>query len=483
MADALPTSGAVFWLEEALAAEDQHVCPPLVGDVTADVCIVGGGYLGLWTAIELLEQAPDTSVVLIEAEGCGFAASGRNGGQMSGWHDELDVLIKLYGVEEGLRLAERSAWAIDRVVDFCADHGISANARRHGMTKAVVSKYQYGKWNAAMQACQAHGRGHLMAEVDGHELRRRTGSPKPMAGVTQTDAGTVQPAVLARGLRRVALEVGVKIYEGSPMTGLDRGKPNRVSTSAGSVTSEKVVLALGAWMGRFRELRRAFVPIGSSMVVTEPLGDKLLAHPFANGEGIGDLRMSVHHMQITPDGRLAFGRGGGPLGPAGRVTASVLHDPRTIRSIVADLREWFPDLADARITHAWSGAVDRSPSHLPFIGQLGDHGTIHYASGISGQGVAQCAYLGRVLGRTVLGMHDADTRSPLTHGPTAFLPPEPARSVGGAIVRATVEWVENKQEDGLPLNVNKALKRLISTTTPRALEPRLWRSNSKHTQN
>ncbi|MGH3640420.1 MAG: NAD(P)/FAD-dependent oxidoreductase, partial [Mycobacterium sp.] len=346
------------------------------------------------------------------------------------------------------------------------------------MTKAVVSKYQFGKWHAAMQACNAHGRGHLLAEVDGPELRRRTGSPKPLAGVTQTDAGTVQPATLARGLRHVALELGAKIYEGTPMTGLDRGKPNRVRTGAGSVTCESVVLALGAWMGRFRELRRAFVPIGSSMVVTEPLGDKLLGRAFANGAGTGDLRMSVHHMQVTPNGRLAFGRGGGPLGPAGRVTSSVLYDPRSIRSIIGDLRGWFPDLADARITHAWSGAVDRAPSHLPFIGQLGGRGTIHYASGISGQGVAQCAYLGRVLGRTVLGMQDADTRSPLTHGPTAFLPPEPFRSVGGAVVRATVEWVENKQEDGLRLNVNKALKKLISTTTPRALEPRLWRSPS-----
>lgn len=475
MVETILPGGAVYWLDEALAAEDQSACPPLVGDINADVCIVGGGYLGLWTAIEILEQAPDTHVVLIEAEGCGFAASGRNGGQMSGWHDELDVLIGLFGVEEGLRLAERSSWAIDRVVDFCDAHGIEAGARRQGMTKAVVSRYQFGKWHAAMQACKEHGRGHLLAEVDGPELRRRTGSPKPLAGVTQTDAGTIQPAMLARGLRRVALELGAKIYEGTPMTGLDRGKPNRVRTGAGSVTCERVVLALGAWMGRFRELRRAFVPIGSSMVVTEPLGDRLLDRAFANGAGTGDLRMSVHHMQVTSSGRLAFGRGGGPLGPAGRVTASVLYDPRSIRSIIKDLRGWFPDLADARITHAWSGAVDRAPSHLPFIGQLGDGGTIHYASGISGQGVAQCAYLGRVLGRTALGMHDADTRSPLTHGPTAFLPPEPFRSVGGAVVRATVEWVENKQEDGLRLNVNKPLKKLISTTTPRALEPRLWR--------
>jgi glycine/D-amino acid oxidase-like deaminating enzyme len=478
MADTIPLNGAVYWLDEAIAAEDQPACPPLVGDVNADVCIVGGGYLGLWTAVEILEQAPDTRVVVIEAEACGFGASGRNGGQTTGWHDELDTLIKLYGVDEGLRLAQRSSWAIDRVIDFCDQYGIDANIRRRGMTKAAVTKYQLGKWRSAVDACNAHGRGQLLVEVPGHELRRRTGSPMPLNGATQTDGATLQPARLARGLRRVALQLGARIYEGTPMTGLERGKPCRVRTGAGCVTADQVVLAIGAWMGSVRELRRAFVPIGSSIVVTEPLGDRLLERPFADGSGFGDQRMSVHHMQVTPEGRLVFGRGGGPLGPAGKVTAPVLYDPRSMRSIVKDLRRWFPDLADAKITHAWSGAVDRAPSHLPFIGRLGDHGTVHYASGISGNGVAPTAYLGRVLGRIVLGMDDDDTRSPLTNGPTAYLPPEPFRSVGGAVVRATVERVEDAQEKGLRLNVNKILKKLITTTTPRAFEPRLWRRDS-----
>ncbi|WP_051574436.1 FAD-binding oxidoreductase [Mycobacterium sp. URHB0044] len=472
--DSVPLNGAVYWLDEALAIEDQPACPPLVGEVTADVCIVGGGYLGLWTAIEILEQAPDTRVVLIEADGCGFGASGRNGGQTTGWHDELDVLIRLYGVEEGLRLAQRSSWAIDRVVDFCDQYEIDAHIRRHGMTKAAVNKYQIGKWRNAVQACDDHGRGDLLVEVDGLELRRRTGSPLPLSGATQTDGATLQPALLARGLRRVALQLGAKIYEGTPMAGLSRSQPAQVRTTAGCVTADQVVLAIGAWMGQVRELRRAFVPIGSSIVVTEPLGKRLLDRPFANGSGFGDQRLSVHHMQVTPDGRLIFGRGGGPLGPAGKITPSVLYDPRSMRSIAKDLRRWFPDLADAKITHAWSGAVDRAPSHLPFLGHLGDHSNIHYASGISGNGVAPTAYLGRVLGRMVLNMEDADTRSPLTHGPTEYLPPEPFRSVGGAVVRAMVERIENLQEMGLRLNVNKPMKKLISTTTPRLLEPRLW---------
>jgi glycine/D-amino acid oxidase-like deaminating enzyme len=474
MTESVPLDGSVFWLDEAMAVDDQPACPPLVGCVSADVCIVGGGYLGLWTAIEILEQAPGTNVALVEAQACGFGASGRNGGHATGWHDELDVLIGHFGVDEGLRLAAQSSWAIDRVIDFCDEYGIDARVRRRGMVKAAVTPMQIGKWRSALDACDAHGRGELLVEMDGEEMRRRTGSPMPLAGVVQTDGATLQPAVLARGLRRVASQLGAHIYESTPMTGLDRASPSRVRTPAGSVTADQVVLAIGSWMGCVRELRRAFVPIGSSMIVTEQLGQQLTDRPFADGQGFGDQRMSVHHMQVTTDGRLAFGRGGGPLGRAGRVDPAVLYDPRSMRSIVRDFRRWFPDLADAKIDYAWSGPVDRAPSHLPVLGKLNKAGTVHYATGISGNGVAPCAYLGRVLGRTVLRMHDADTESPLTRGPVEYLPPEPLRSIGGAVVRAAVERIEDAQERGLAVNVNPALKRLISTTTPRILEPRLW---------
>jgi glycine/D-amino acid oxidase-like deaminating enzyme len=464
--------GGVWWLEEAMALDAGRACPPLSGDVHADVCIVGGGYIGLWTAIELLEQAPDVRVVLIEAQGCGFGASGRNGGWATGWHDELDVVIKRFGVEEGLRLAGRSSWAIDRVAELCEEWDIDCRIRRRGATKAAVTRAQVGKWRSVLELCDRRGRGSLYQEIEGEELRERTGSPLPLAGVSQTDGATLQPALLVRGLRRVALELGARIYEGTPMIALQRDAPCHVRTPAGTVTADQVVLATGAWMARVRELRRAIVPVGSTIVVTEPLGDRLLSHPFADGQAIGDGRLTVHYMQVSTDGRLVFGRGGGPLGPAGRVRPSHMHDPRTARSVVADLRRWFPDLADARITHAWGGPVDRSPGHLPFTGRLGDEGQVHYASGLSGNGVAPSAFLGRVVARTVLGIDDEDTRSPLTAGPPAYLPPEPVRSVGGVLVRTAVESVEAAEERGHSLHLNGVLRKLIATTVPAWLEPR-----------
>jgi glycine/D-amino acid oxidase-like deaminating enzyme len=469
--------GTVHWLEEAMAQDDQPACPPLSGTVHADVCIVGGGYLGMWTAIEILEQAPDTRVVLLEADFCGSGASGRNGGWVTGWHDSLDVLIDRFGVEEGLRLAAKSAWTIDRIAQFSEQYDIDCRFRQRGATKAAVTPVQMTKWRSALAACQRHGRGQYYTEIDGEQLRNRTGSPLPLAGVIQTDGATLQPALLARGMRRVALQLGAQIYEGTKMVSLDRGRPARIKTPKGAVVADQVVLATGAWMAGIRELRRAVIPVGSSLVATEPLGPRITERAWADGEALGDCRLSVHYMQVTPDGRLIFGRGGGPLGPGGRVLRSHFCDHRTIKSVIEDLHRWFPDLADARITHGWSGPVDRTPTNYPFIGTLGDHGSVHYATGLSGTGVGPSAYLGQTLAKIVRGIRDEDTQSGLVSGPTAYLPPEPFRSVGGACVRATVEAVEKAQELRRRPTINLLLKKLIGTTTPRALEPRL-RDNS-----
>lgn len=468
----LPAVGAVWWLEEAMAGDPGHACPPLAGTVRTDVCVVGGGFAGLWTAIELRERSPDVKVVLLEQYGCGFGASGRNGGWATGWHDELDALVARFGEQEAARLAGRSAWAIDRVESFAAQHGIDARFRRAGAVKMATRPGQEEAWDSPLEACRRLGRESMLRIVDGEDVRRSAGTPLALKGLCQTDAAAVQPASLARGLRRVALELGVRIHEGSPMAGLDRGRTPVVRTPAGRVECERVVLALGAWSGAVRELRRATVPIGSHIVATEPLGAGVAGLEWSRGGLLGDTRLMVHYAQVSTDGRIVFGRGGGALGPAGRVIGAHLRDDRAIRSIAADFRRWFPTLAGARLTHAWGGAVDRAPGHFPFTGTLGDHGELLYGCGFSGNGVAPSAYIGSVLARQALRVVDEDTSSPLTAGPPAYLPPEPLRTVGGAVVRRAVELSERAEERGRPSIPRGILRRLVATTVPVALDPR-----------
>ena len=465
--------GVVWWLSEALASEAPLPITPLTESVTADVCVVGGGFTGLWAAIEIREQSPSTRVVLIDAEQCGFGASGRNGGWATGWHDELDGLITKFGQSEALRLASRSSWAIDRIESFSHDHGIDCHFRRQGALWTAGAAWQVGSWESAVRECHRLGRGDYLETLDPDDLYRRTGTAMVLAGARQTDAASLQPALLVRGMRRVAHELGVQIYESSPMIGLDRHRPAVVRTPGGSVVAEKVVLATGAWAAGLRELRRAVIPIGSHIVATEPIAGRLGDLPWASGELFGDSRLMVHYAQVSADGRIVFGRGGGALGPFGRVIGRHFYDPRTLDEVARDFRHWFPQFADVRLTHGWGGPVDRAPGHLPFVGRLDADSEVLYGIGYSGNGVAPSALIGRILGRLAVGVRDEDTDGALAQGPPGYLPPEPVRSLGGAAVRAAIRFAEREDGHGVESKtVHRTLRRLVATRVPRALEPR-----------
>jgi len=468
-----PRVGSVFWLEQALAADRGARCQALAGTVHADVCIVGGGYTGLWTAIELTKQAPDASVVLVEAQECGFGASGRNGGWATSWYDELQELVERFGVDQALWLAEQSSFAIRRIGEFCAEHGIDCHFRQAGALLGATTPGQLAPLMEALGACYAYGRSNMLEKLTGKELQRRTGSPLPLAGVLQTDAAALQPALLARGLRRVALDRGVRIFEGTPMIGLKRTRPVVVATPAGRVEAGQVVLATNAWAARVRELRRAMLPVGSQIVLTEPIPERIERLGWTGGELFGDARLMVHYAQVTLEGRVAFGRGGGALGSFGRVLPRHFVDPGTVREVAEDFRRFFPELADVRLTHAWGGAVDRAPGHLPFLGTLGDHENIHYGVGYSGNGVAPSAFFGTILGRLALGIRDKFTTCAMVSGPPGYLPPEPLRTLGGAVVREAVRRVEEAEDNGLQLDrIASILRRAVGFTIPSYLEPR-----------
>ena len=460
-----PPINPVLWLEQAMAEDPGAPCPPLAGAVRADVCVVGGGLVGLWTALEVAERAPDAVVVLLEREGCGFGASGRNGGWMTSWWDELDALEARFGADHGRWLAEQSSAAIDRAEEVCATEGIACQLRRGGGLVAATAPAQRARIPALEEG--------PVRRVGADELQRRTGSPVLLDGVEVADSAAVHPARLVRGLRRVALRRGVRIFEGTAVRRLDRGAAPRVTTAAGRVDAGAVVVALGAWAARLGELRRTFLPVASHIVATEPIPERIARLGWTGGELLGDTRVLVHYAQVSPDGRIVFGRGGGAFGTAGRVVDRHFVDPRAVGEVAADFRRWFPSLADVRLTHAWGGPVDHAPGHLPWAGTLGDAGTVHYAAGFSGNGVAPSALLGRILGRRALGISDELTTCGLVREPPGLLPPEPLRTAGGLVVRAAVHRAEATEERGArPDPVTERLRRLVWFTVPPALDPR-----------
>ncbi len=474
---ALPRPGGVLWLEEAVAGELPDVaCPPLAGSATADVAIVGGGFTGLWTALHLRLAHPDLSVALLEATGCGFGASGRNGGWASGWQDELDLLLARTSPAGARFLLDECAAAISGIEAFLGEWEIECQWRRRGALWAASSPGQLRGPTAALARCRDVGRPDLLEPVGPDDVCRRTGSPVLGGGARLTDAAAVHPALLVRGLRRVALRLGVRIYEGSPVLTLDQRRGVSLLTPAGRLEAGAAVVALGAWTATLLpELARALVVVPSHVLATEPLGKRIEQLAWSEGELLCDGQASVHYAQVTPAGRVVFGRGGdGPLGWRSRPRPAHFADADALSRLVGDFRRWFPDLADAAITHGWGGPVDRSPSRLPMIGRS-ERGpeTVYYAVGYSGNGVAPSFLVGKILASLASATRDTYASCGLVGPPTRWFPPEPLRSVGGELLRRGALAADDREAAGTrPRRLEAAARRTMALTLPDVFRPR-----------
>jgi glycine/D-amino acid oxidase-like deaminating enzyme len=268
------------------------------------------------------------------------------------------------------------------------------------------------------------------------------------------DGATVQPALLARGLRRVALERGVVIHEQSrvrPRLKRDGSRTSLLVDAAGGphrLTAGQVVLAVNAWGAGWRPFHRSILAWGSYMVRTEPIFEERLAGlGWAGGESIYTARFNVEYFHVTRDGRIAIGSGGGVPGYDGRIGPSFTDDLGSARRAATAFRFLFPQLADVRLTDAWGGPIDVSGDHLPRFGTLPGGGA-HYALGYSGNGVAPSHLAGRVLAALVLGSDEPITRLCLVGPPTRRLPPEPFRYLGARVIRRAVMSREAREMQG-----------------------------------
>ncbi len=474
-----------WWLREALAAEaaaDPGIAaaaPPLRGTITADVAILGGGYTGLWTALRLAELAPEARIVVLEADICGGGPSGRNGGFVTGWWDEMPTLIERYGKAAALDVA----WAMDGAVDelgrWCAEHGIDAWYTKAGTLSVSAAPAQDGKWLEATEACASLGVGDRYVALGPDEVAARVVSPVLRGGAFMPGAATIQPAILARGLRRAALERGVTIREGTRVVELDgerpgwlgaigagprrapigrAGRPVRIRTTSAAGTGEVIaasaVVALNAWAAAWPSFGRRLVTWSSYIVLTEPIPDRLEGLGWTGGEGLADARFTLHYLRTTRDGRIAIGGGGGRAGFGGRIGATFTDDVTAGVRAAAGLRRLFPSLADVRIEDAWGGPIDISGDHLPSVASIPGR-PIHYAHGYSGNGVGPSLVAGRLLaGLTApdidvpVAVGDRLAPAALVGGRTRAFPPEPLRYLGARVVRDAIVRREAAEERG-----------------------------------
>lgn len=447
----LPDPGAArsFWLQEALSHEPGEACPPLGGRVRADACIVGGGFAGLWTAWELTERQPGLRVAILEADICGGGASGRNGGFCSSSWWDLPALCGLFGEVEGIRYATAVSDEVEAVRSWAERNAVDCWFHLEGTLGARAGAWQEGVGSdSAAGFCERLGLGDRLVPLDAAACRAFARSPRFVGGAFLRDGATVQPARLARGLRRVLLERGVTIFERTKVVGIDPSRPAIVRTEGGAVRADQVVLTIGAWAAGWRAFRRSFGVIADHVVLTEPIADRLAEIEWDSHVGIADGRDLLYYLRRTDDDRIAIGGGSTGVVYGGRIGRRVTHDRRVAEAAARGLLWLFPQLEGIRFTHAWGGPIDQTAAFVPFFRTLAP-GNLHAGLGFSGHGLTQTKLGGRILASKVLGAEDDWTSMPVVGPEISKAPPEPVR---WPLVRSAV-WAlasgDARQEEGL----------------------------------
>ncbi|HET8565912.1 MAG TPA: FAD-dependent oxidoreductase [Solirubrobacterales bacterium] len=433
-----------YWIEEAGEVESR---PPLAAALEADVLVVGGGYTGMWTAWYARQLEPEARVVLLEAEPvCGHGPSGRNGGFCNAMWFSLASMCDRWGADGALATAHAAQEAVGRIERFCDEQGVDAWFRPAGYVQVSTAPAHDGSWQRALDACRELGVPEMLRPLSEEDVAERCQSPAFRAGAVSPTSATVQPARLALGLRTKLLEAGVEIFEGSPVRSFGQtGEAVEAKTATGSVRAGRGVLAIGsAAKGRHGPLRGRLTVASSHIVLTEPVPDVLEQIGWTGGDCITDSRSLLHYFRTTEDGRIAFGWGGGRIALGARTRGRAEIDAAVIAAAAEDLHAYFPALRGRRITHAWGGPIDASPTHLPAVRSLAGRRAF-VAAGYTGNGVGPSNMVGRTLASLVLGKEDDHTRLPFVDTHTPRLPPEPFHWLGGESIRYAIEKKEQAE--------------------------------------
>jgi glycine/D-amino acid oxidase-like deaminating enzyme len=429
-----------WWLEEAGTVEPR---PALDGSIDADVVVIGGGYTGMWTAWHLLDAG--ATVALLEGDICGHGPSGRNGGFCESMWLSAPSLRDRFGDAPALSLLEASSDSVTAIGAWCRSEEVDAEFDQSGYLCVSTAPAFDDVGREAVAAASALGAPHRVVELTGAEVRARCDSALFRRGALIPDFATLQPARLALGLRRRLVERGARVFERSRVRAL-RGAV--AETASGRVRAGAAVLAMGPAVRALRELRGRLTVTSSHIVLTEPVPDVIEEIGWTGGECITDGRTLLHYFRTTPDGRILLGWGGGRLAYGTRVNGRVEVDPEIVAETHAGLLRLIPALAGRRITHAWGGPIDVSPSHMPQIGTL-PGAPVHFAFGFTGNGVGPSQLAGRTLASLALDRRDEHTRLPIVDaGPGALVPPEPLTWLGGSLVRSALIRCERVAEEG-----------------------------------
>ena len=403
----------VLWLDEL--DRPRHL--ELVGQHAADLVVVGAGYTGLWTAIRAKERDPGRRVILVEACEVGWAASARNGGfcEASLTHGEENGRSRWAAEYDQLeRLGRRN---LDDIEATVARYAMDAELERTGTLSVATEPHQID-W-------LTEDPGFLEEAA----VRELVDSPTYLAGAwDRHDTALVHPGKLALELARVAVDLGVQIFEWSPVMTVDDGPV--IKTTRGQVHADHVALATNVFPSLLKRNRLRTVPVYDYVIATEQLtGEQKAAVGWRGRQGIADLANHFHYYRLTADDRIVFGGYDAVYHWGGQVRAAYEERPETYAKLTSHLLTTFPQLEGIAITHRWAGAIDTCSRFCAFFARARE-GRVAYAAGFTGLGVGASRFAADVLLDLLAGAPTERTELAMVRERPIPFPPEPLASLG-----------------------------------------------------
>lgn len=402
---------------------------PLAGDTTVDVCIVGAGFTGLWTAYYLKQAEPSLSIAVIEREFAGFGASGRNGGWLSGDFTWSRDKYLSNGTREGVISFERQLReTVDEVIRVCETEGIEADIHRTDCLTYACSPAQMQRMRAALAEERAWGIGADRATlIEGPEALSRIRIAHTQGALVTHGVARIQPAKLVRGLASVVERLGVSIFEQTKVTGIAKGA---VTTDRGAVRARRIIRATEGFTHGIPGNEREWLPMNSAIVVTEPLPQSLWDEiGWQGAELLGDASHAYCYAQRTREGRIAMGGRGVPYRFGSATDVRGQTQPETIRQLTEILHRMLPQTRGLRLDHAWCGVLGVPRDWCATAG-LDPKTGIGWAGGYVGIGVSTSNFAGRTLADLVLERQTERTDLPWVNRRPRKWEPEPLRWLG-----------------------------------------------------
>jgi len=398
-----------------------------------DIAIIGAGFTGLSTAYNLLKDSPGVGVAVLEAEVVGFGASGRNGGfSMTLFGLEPAVTKAIFGHQRTVEAHRYMERAVDYVDKLIKEHNLQSEYWFPGFLRAATTSGYAKRIQQDLEILTSMGiTGITWIEAD--EIKNEVNSPRFLGGWWEPRSGLLNPARHVREMKRIAEQLGAKVYEETPIIEIQRSSDFKLTTPGGSVRAHKIIFATNAYSHLFTQLKRKQVPAFTHMVVTEPLSQAQLDPiGWKNRQGIEDARNLVHYFRLTIDNRLAMGGSDVSLAYGGDME----HDENvhTFNTLEQDITRLFPNLKGVKITHRWGGPVSVPLDMAPAMGFLGDERAL-YSLGCVGHGVSMTHLNGCTLTDLAMGRKTDLTDTWFVNRRMIPWPPEPIRLLASEVIR------------------------------------------------